>query len=280
MATGGSSSVRCYAAWVEKRFVAEGTRDECSATRTRRRTSSSPARERARCSRRSGRKFPSCSWTWVCAFPCWRLAGRQTGERPASLHRARDRAADARSGRLAAFHARAAAAHRRRRRGLSAADAREPAAPELQVPRRALRLGPLVQRARLQRLRFRGLSQLRRAAAAQHARPGREPGAEPHRVHRRRRSRAAAGGAARPPGRRSHLHSRPRHDGDRPRQRRAVRDPRHDRHQLPRRRRQVTRVHLNGVSVTPLMPLLATKSSRRSTASTASNASANEPMHP
>ena len=58
---------------------------------------------------------------------------------------------------------------------LSAADARQPAAPELQVSRRTLRLGPLLQRARLQRLRLRGLPQLGRAAAAQHARPGRQP---------------------------------------------------------------------------------------------------------
>ena len=50
--------------------------------------------------------------------------------------------------------------------GRSAADSREPDSTELQVPRRALRLGSLVQRARLQRLRVGGLSQLRRAVAA------------------------------------------------------------------------------------------------------------------
>ena len=67
---------------------------------------------------------------------------------------------------LAAFHAGAASQDGRRRRGLPAADACEPDPPKLQVPRRALRLGQLLQCARLQRLRLRSLSQLRRAAAA------------------------------------------------------------------------------------------------------------------
>ena len=80
--------------------------------------------------------------------------------------------------------------------------------PGLQVPRRALRLGPRLQRARLQRFRFRGLPQHRRAAAAQHQRPGREPGAEPARVQRKGRPRAAPGHRSRAAGRRPGLHSR------------------------------------------------------------------------
>ena len=58
-------------------------------------------------------------------------------------------------------------------------------------------------------------------------------------------------------GRRPGLHPRPRDDGDRADRRRAVRHPRHQRRSAtatPTAR--CTRVHLNGVSVTPLMPLL------------------------
>ena len=82
--------------------------------------------------------------------------------------------------------------------GLPPAHARGAPRPGLQVPRRALRLGPRQQRARLQRLRRRGLPQLRRAAAARiHATRARAR-ARPHRVQRRRPACLARSGTPQP----------------------------------------------------------------------------------
>ena len=90
---------------------------------------------------------------------------------------------------LAAFHAGAAAEDGRCRGGLPAAEPRERAAPELQVPRRALWLGALVQRARLQRFRRRRCIAALACKLPRNTRDqGVSPAFEPHRVHRRRRS--------------------------------------------------------------------------------------------
>ena len=195
-------------------------RTKCSATRTRRRTSSSPARRRTRCSRRSGRKFPSCSWRWVCAFPCsptGRPSKPVNGQHPYTAHVVELPMRDA--GWLAAVSRR----HCCRRPRTSPSD-----------------YLPLT-RANLLRQSFKFLgerygwghsynardcsgfvSEVYRSfgvqIAAQYARPGREPRAESHRVHRAdddHETRLAVlrelqvGDLD--------LHSGSRHDGDRPR---------------------------------------------------------------
>ena len=185
-----------------------------------------------------------------------RLAAGKAGERPVRLCQPRRRPRRARRRRRAGVRAGAGAAQRRRAHRLPAADPRQPHHPGLQVPRRTLRLGPLLRHPRLQRLRFRGVPQLRRGAAAQHPRPGREPRLRPHRLHRGRRPRRAHGGAAESGRGRPALHSRPRDDDDWARGRRSLVDSRHHRHALPRCFGEIVSVPLNQVSVTPLFALL------------------------
>ena len=159
---------------------------KCSPTQTRRHTWSSQARRLERCTRANGLKCRSCNWRWACACRSW-PTGRRTNPvngqhpytayvielpwrtvhgtlrfTPALLPKTADVASD----------------YLPLTRG-------EPVAAELQVPGRALRLGTRLQRARLQRLRFRGVPKLRRSDAAQYTRPGREPCAAAHHVRRR-----------------------------------------------------------------------------------------------
>ena len=116
----------------------------------------------------------------------------RSGQWTTSLHGACDRAAVARRTRCAAVHPSARCRRPPMWRATTCRSHRaQPAAAELQVPGRALRLGTRLQRARLQRLRFRGVSQLRRHDAAQYPRSGREPGAAAHHVRRRRSVRAS-----------------------------------------------------------------------------------------
>ena len=172
-ATGGSSSARCMRRGSRSASSPKARRTTCSPTRARRRISWSPAPPRRPCSRPSAPEVSELQLDMGVRVPVladWPASKPVNGQHPYTAHvielpvRARRR--------LAALHAGAAAAHRRHVRRLSAAEPRQPAAAGLQVPRRALRLGPLLQCARLQRLRLRGVPQLRRPAAAQHARPG------------------------------------------------------------------------------------------------------------
>ena len=213
-----------------RRSRARGTR--CSATRTRSPTSSSPARPRTRCSRRNGPKSPSCSWRWVCASRCssdWPAEKPVNGQHPYTAHVVE--------------------------LPMRAADGSLHFTPAL-LPRTADVAAdylPLT-RANLLRQSFKFLgerygwghsynardcsgfvSEVYRSFGVQLPRNTRDQGVSPalesHRVHGRRRSREEACGAARAASRGPDLHSRPRDDGDRPRQRRAVRHPRHDGHQ-------------------------------------------------
>ena len=157
------------------------------------------------------------------------LARRHAGQWPARLHRPRHRTADPRRRRQPRLRTGLVAEECRHGRRLSAADPQQHPASGLQVPRRALRLGPCLQRARLQRFRGRGLSQHGRDDAAQHQRPGREPGVRKTRLHGSRHARSAQRGRACSRAGRPCLHSRARDAGDRPHQRRALGHPRHHR---------------------------------------------------
>ena len=160
-----------YAAWVEKRFIAEGAADEVFAytrkspylvvTGATAKTVFTPERpEVSELQLDMGVRVPVLA-DWPAG---------QTRERSTSLYGARHRAARARAPTVRLRFTPALAAEDRGHVGrLSTAQSREPAAPGLQVPRRALRLGPFIQCARLQRLRVRCLPQLRCPAAAQHA---------------------------------------------------------------------------------------------------------------
>ena len=95
-ASGGSSSARAIAAWIETATRRRRhARRRCSAYARK-----SPylvvtgAKVAHRLHAANCRRSRSCSSTWACALPLRRLARRRAGQRPASLHRARHRAAD------------------------------------------------------------------------------------------------------------------------------------------------------------------------------------------
>ena len=225
-----------YAAWVEKQFIAEGSAQQVfDYARKTPYLVVTGANRRRRSSRQRSPTYPSCSSTWACAFPCWRIGPRTgpvNGQHPYTAHVIE--LPDARERRLAALHARAAAEDRGHVERLPAAESREPAEQGFKFLGERYGWGHSYNARDCSGF----VSEVYRSFGVQLPRNTRDQAVSPalNRIvfteaddHER-----APGGAARPASRRSHLYSRARHDGDRPRPRHALRHSRHDRHQLPR----------------------------------------------